>query len=153
MNGTKSAWSALSSLLIQRRMSVAELYKRLKAKGRHFDRKSVYRLASHEPLQTLSMPLVGAVCEELNVDLQHLISLAPPAPKLARIDNKTQERLDDLMTRNTEGKLSASERRELETLVDKVERLSLENARLLARQARHVRAGQKPKTPRRKQPA
>jgi hypothetical protein len=69
MNGTKSAYSALSSLLFKRRMSVAELYKRLESKGQHFDRKSVYRLAGLKPLQTLNMSLVGAVCTELNVDL------------------------------------------------------------------------------------
>ena len=63
MNGTKYAYSALPSLLLRKRMSVAELYKRLESGGQHFDRKSVYRLASDAPLQTLNMPLVGAVCE------------------------------------------------------------------------------------------
>jgi len=153
MNGTKYAYSALPSLLLKQRLTVAELYKRLEARGLHFDRKSVYRLAGSEPLQTLNMPLVGAVCEELGVSLQQLISLGQPAPKLARIDNATQDRLDDLMSRNTEGKLTAKERRELETLVDEVERLSLENARLLARQTHTAKSVRKPPAIRRKQTA
>ena len=70
--------------------------------------------------------------DQLQVDLQHLISLAPPPPKMARMEAVTQDRLDELMGRNTEGKLTGKEHRELERLVEEAERLSLENARLLA---------------------
>jgi hypothetical protein len=152
MNGTKHAYSALPSLLLKQRLTVAELYRRLEARGQRFDRKSVYRLAGSGPLHTLNMPLVGAVCEELGVALQQLISLGQP-PKLTRIDSATQDRLDELMSRNTEGSLSAKERRELEVLVDKVERLSLENARLLSRQTRAAKPARKSPAFRRKQPA
>lgn len=134
-------------------MSVAELYKRLESGGQHFDRKSVYRLASDAPLQTLNMPLVGAVCEELQVDLQQLISLAPPLPKMARLDAATQDRLDDLMGRNTEGKLTVKERRELERLVEEAEQLSLENARLLAGHSKKSKKAALPGPARSKQPA
>ena len=153
MNGTKHAYSALPSLLLKQRLTVAELYRRLEARGKRFDRKSVYRLAGSEPLQTLNMPLVGAVCEELGVALQQLISLGPPPAKLARIDSAVQDRLDELMSRNTEGKLTAKERRELEVLVDQVERLSLENARLLSRQTRAAKPARKSPVIRRKQTA
>jgi len=153
MNGTKYAYSALPSILLKRRISVAELYQRLKSGGRHFDRKSVYRLASHEPFQTLNMPLVGAVCDELAVDLQHLISLAPPPPKLERLDAAMQDRLDELMSRNNEGKLTGSERRELGKMVDEVERISLTNARLMARQAGRAKRPAGPAAARKKQRA
>lgn len=126
-------------------MSVAELYKRLESGGQHFDRKSVYRLASDAPLQTLNMPLVGAVCEELQVELQHLISLAPPFPKMARMEAVTQDRLDELMGRNTEGKLTVKERRELERLLAEAERLSLENARLLAGHGKKSKTAARPR--------
>ena len=53
-------------------------------------------------------------------------------PRLQRIDAATQERLDELMGKNTEGTLNAAERRELDKLGRLVEKLSLENARLLA---------------------
>ena len=44
----------------------------------------------------------------------------------------TQVRLDELMSKNTEGTLDDAERRELDQLGRMVEDLSLENARLLA---------------------
>ena len=62
------------------------------------------------------------------------------------LDPKKQMRLDELMTKNTEGALSIAERRELVALVRCAEKLMLENARALAaathagrrRQRRHV---------------
>jgi hypothetical protein len=133
MNGTKYAYSALPALLLKQRLTVAQLYQRLEARGFHFDRKSVYRLAQPAPLRTLNMPLVGAICDELAVPLERLIQLNAPAPVLSRIDSATQDRLDELLSRNSEGTLAAKERRELEGLVERVEQMSLENARLLAR--------------------
>jgi len=53
-------------------------------------------------------------------------------PELHRIDEKTQERLFFLMGKNNEGKLSDREARELAELGDYAEKLSLENARILA---------------------
>ena len=133
MNVTVSAYSALPEMLRQRRLSVADIYRRLQDKGLRFDKKTLYRLASPEPMQSISIPVVGALCRELNVGLGDLISFTPRKPKLHRIDEKTQKRLDELMTRNTEGELTARERKELEELGNLVERLSFENAQLLAR--------------------
>ena len=65
-------------------------------------------------------------------------SLLRPQRQVVRIDSVTQDRLDDLMSRNTEGKLKPGERRELESLVETVERLSLENARMLTRPSRRT---------------
>lgn len=134
MSEAVSAYSALPEMLTKRRLTVADILRRLQSKGLKFDKKTLYRLASPEPMQTINIPVVGALCRELNVSLAELISFHPPAPKLHRIDEKTQRRLDALMTRNTEGKLTAAERRELAELGDEVEKLSLANARILARQ-------------------
>lgn len=134
MSESVSAYSALPEMLTQRRLTVADILRRLQSKGLKFDKKTLYRLASPEPMQTINIPVVGALCRELNVSLGDLITLTPPKPQLHRIDEKTQRRLDELMTRNTEGKLSAAERRELAELGAHVESLSLANARLLARQ-------------------
>jgi DNA-binding Xre family transcriptional regulator len=133
MKATVSAYSALPEMLRQRRLSVADIYRRLQSQGLKFDKKTLYRLASPEPMQTINIPVIGALCRELNVALGDLISFTPRQPKLHRIDEKTQKRLDELMTRNTEGKLTARERKELEELGEAVERLSFENAQLLAR--------------------
>lgn len=56
-----------------------------------------------------------------------------------RFPEKTDGRLQDLMDRNNDGQLSESERRELESLVELSERLSLiraEALRLLGKNAR-----------------
>lgn len=60
---------------------------------------------------------------------------------LAKVDSTVQDRLDALMSRNTEGTLTAKEKRELKLLVEKVELLSLENACQLALRSRGVKAG------------
>jgi hypothetical protein len=60
-------------------------------------------------------------------------STAPSLPpRLQRIDAAAQARLDELMDKNTDGALTVAERRELDKLGRLAEKLSLENARLLA---------------------
>lgn len=135
MEGYKYAYSALPELLAERSLTVAETHERLLEHGYRFDRKTLYRLASGEPLQTINAPVLGALCAELNVGLGELLVWEKPVPKLHRIDPKTQARLDELMSKNTEGQLTPAERRELSALGAKVERLSIENARMLAEQA------------------
>lgn len=135
MEAIKYAYSTFPDLLAQRKLTVADVHERLLARGLKFDKKTLYRLASHEPLQTIHAPVVGAVCEEFKIGLGDLLVWERPAPKLHRIDARTQTRLDALMTKNNEGTMTASERKELATLGETVERLSLENARLLARHA------------------
>jgi DNA-binding Xre family transcriptional regulator len=132
MNGRRLAYSRLSRILITHRFTVAELCKRLSEKGVSFDRKTVYRLAGFKPMQTINAPVLGAVCEELNVSVGDIIAWEPAKPELHQIDAKTQERLSFLMGRNNEGQLTESEARELAELGDYAERLSLENARILA---------------------
>lgn len=135
MEVVKYAYSTLPELLAKARLTVAEVHQRLLRRGFKFDKKTLYRLASHEPLQTINAPVVGAVCEEFKIGLEDLLTWQRPTPKLHRIDVKTQARLDELMAKNTEGTLKAAEKRELASLGEMVERLSLENARIVAAQA------------------
>jgi hypothetical protein len=83
-------------------------------------------------MQTINAPVLGAVCEELKIKVGNVIAWEPSKPELHRIDEKTQERLSFLMGRNNDGKLSDHEARELAELGYYAEKLSLENARILA---------------------
>jgi len=133
MNGTRRlAYSRLSRILTTHRFTVADLCKKLTAKGVSFDRKTVYRLAGFRPMQTINAPVLGAVCEELNIGVADVIAWEPSKPELHRIDEKTQQRLSFLMGKSNEGQLSDAEATELAELGDHAEKLSLENARILA---------------------
>lgn len=153
MAAVKYAYSTFPDLLAKLHLTVAEAHQRLLQRGFKFDKKTLYRLASREPIQTINAPVIGAVCEEFDISLGELLTWERPTPKLHRIDAKTQGRLDYLMAKNTEGTLTAAERKELATLGETVERLSLENARMLAAHAetgRRVRAAQRTAVSRRR---
>lgn len=135
MDAIKYAYSTFPDLLAELNLTVTDVHQRLLARGLKFDKKTLYRLASHEPLQTINAPVVGAVCEEFKIGLGDLLVWERPAPKLHKIDGKTQVRLEFLMAKNNEGTITTAERKELGTLGETMERLSLENARLLARHA------------------
>lgn len=131
-SGRNWAYSKLSEILATNHTSVAQLSNRLRAKGISFDRKTLYRLASAAPLLSISTPVLKAVCEELQIGIGDVLGWEPPQPRLHRIDDATQERLSTLMAKSNENELSDSERAELERLGSEAERLSLENARILA---------------------
>ena len=84
---------------------------------------------------------MGAICAEFKVSLDDLLVWEPVKPKLHRIDAGMQERLDVLLEKNNEGTIAAAEKKELEELGETVERLSLENARMLARHCRAAADG------------
>lgn len=130
------AYSTLGDVLVKEHITVADIYARLVAKGFKFDKKTLYRLASHKPIQSISAPVVGALCQELKIDVGQLLVWDRPKPKLHRIDDKTQARLDHLMDKNTAGTLTAKENEEFHDLGEMVERLSYENAKILAGQTR-----------------
>ena len=67
----------------------------------------------------------------------HIISNSsePSKPELRRIDEKMQNRLSFLMDKSNEGQLTDDEARELAQLGDHAEKLSFENARILAETA------------------
>jgi hypothetical protein len=146
MDAVRYAYSTFPELLAKLHLTVADVHARLLRRGFKFDKKTLYRLASHKPIQTINAPVVGAVCEEFKIGLNDLLTWERPTPKLHRIDAKTQSRLDQLMTKNTEGKLTTAEKKELATLGETVERLSLENARMLAT---HAETGRRARAARR----
>jgi len=133
MKGKSSlAYSRLGNILAQQHRTVAGFIEKLNAKGIFLDKKTVYRLAGAKPIQNLNTRVLGVVCEELQVGVGDLITWQQPQPVLQRIDEKTQHRLSALMGRNNEGLLTPAEARELAELGAYAEKLSLENARLLA---------------------
>jgi hypothetical protein len=139
MTGISLARSSLAGILRQKQLTVADLLRRIDQMGVTLDKKTVYRLTRSEPIRTLNLPVVAAVSHALELaDPSELLewSVAAGPPRLQRIDEATQARLDELMDRNTEGSLNAAERREFEKLGELVEKLSLENASLLVQQTR-----------------
>ncbi len=132
MSGKTLAYSQLPKLLHEHRWTVADFIKKLTARGVALDKKSVYRLASPKPLQTINVRILGAVCDELNISIADLITWQQPKPMFHRIDEKMQARLSFLMEKNNEGKITPREAKELAELGAQAEQLSLENARILA---------------------
>ena len=139
MEVTRYAYSTLPELLTKMRLTVADVHKRLIKRGFRFDKKTLYRLASPAPLHRIDAPVMGAICAEFKVGLDDLLVWEPVKPKLHRIDAGMQERLDVLLEKNNEATITAAEKKELEELGETVERLSLENARMLARHSREQR--------------
>ena len=128
--------SAVPKFLARQRLTVADLMRRMQESGFRFDKKTIYRLASDAPMRNVNLPAVVAIGRVLKLSdpgklIDWSLAAAQP-PRLQRVDAHTQARLDELMGKNTEGALSAAERREFEKLGRLVEKLSLENARLLA---------------------
>ena len=111
-------------------MRWANWFFRLDERGYRFDRKTVYRLVQPLPIERVSGLLIRAVCEVLQVPVAELISLE--LPRLRKIDAKSDRRLSALMEKSSRGELSEKEREEFEELGAFAERLSVENARLLA---------------------
>lgn len=136
---TTYAYSIFPQLLNRKRLTVANVHKRLLARGFRFNKKTLYRLTSPEPLLRINTPVMGAICKEFKVGLDDLLVWEPVKPKLHRIDPRTQERLDLLMEKNNDGTITEAERKELLKLGEMAERLSLENARLLANQVKTPR--------------
>jgi hypothetical protein len=141
VEAVRYAYSTLPDLLMKLRLTVAEVHQRLLRRGFKFDKKTLYRLASHEPLQTINAPIVGAVCDEFKIGLDDLLTWERPKPKLHRIDARTQARLGELMSKNNEGKLTHMEREEFEALGKVAEQLSLKNARALVATAKSGKRG------------
>jgi hypothetical protein len=141
MNGNiAEAYSRLRILLAQRNMTVFQLHRRLERADFSVNIKSLYRLASEEPLQKVDLRIAAAICGACGVDLAELITFEKPRAQLRRMDAKMQTRLEELMARNNEGKLTAGEKKEFAQLAEKAHRISLENARVLkAERQRAVR--------------
>ncbi len=135
---TPEAYSRLRVILAEKNISVFQLHRELNEAGLQVNIKSLYRLNSDEPLQKVDLRIAGAICQACDVELGELISFERPSVRLQRMPSKLQERLDELMAANNDGKLSAAERREFGELAETAHRLSVENARILKAERRRT---------------
>ena len=134
------AYSRLQKIIEERRLSVPELHRRLQEQGQSINIKSLYRLNdAQQPLARLDLRVAGAICQLCDVTLADLVDFSGQGAKLATLPVDKQQRLDALMERNNDGKLTRSERRELQKLVGETQELTLHNARMLAGQQRVLR--------------
>ncbi len=101
--------------------------------------KSLYRLASEEPLEKIDLRIAAAICKICGATFADLITLEKPRARLQQLDAKTQSRLNALMELNNDGKLTARQKREFEQLAERAHRLSLENARTLQAERKRSR--------------
>lgn len=119
-----AVYPRLDELLRTNDLSVAELERRIEQRfGLSVDPKTLYRLASAEPVRRADLEIVGAVAALLGVGLGDLFDVhAVPVEEhdeSEAIDLSVAEsqRLSALFDRQAQGKLSKGERQELETLV------------------------------------
>jgi DNA-binding Xre family transcriptional regulator len=132
----KGAWSTLPSLLAEKNLTVADLHQILRKRGFDVNKKSLYRLATSQPVQKLDTAIVRAVCEALEVRLQDLIQFQKPKFELKRLDPKSQQEFDRLMDKNNEGELTKNEQARFKALLDEAQRISLYNSKALLNQKR-----------------
>jgi hypothetical protein len=129
------AYSRLKRVLDEQNLSVPELYRRLCEKGLRINPKSLYRLRDdRHPLHRLDLRVAGAICEVLDLPLSGLIVFEAPRRKLRRLAAAKQKRLDALMAKSNDGRLTKPEAQELRTLVREAEEVMLDNARQLAQE-------------------
>lgn len=129
-------YSRLRRILCERGITVAELARLLAKRGTSVNIKTLYRLADPTvQIERLEMTVTAGVCEVLGIDLSALLTFEAFRREagLRRLSSISQKRLDVLLRKQAEGRISAREARELRDRVDEAERLTLENARKLAR--------------------
>src|SRR5919201_1028566 len=129
----------LGTLLHAHGLSVAELERRIEQRfGLREDPKTLYRLASAEPVQRADLEIAGAAAAVLGVELGELFDVhAVPVDDREGIelDPVQSRRLADLFDRQAAGALSAQEQAQLELLVGEYSRrLHERRIRELARQ-------------------
>ena len=140
MNGNiPEAYSRLRIVLAKMNWTVFQLHRRLQAADFTVNIKSLYRLASEEPLRKIDLRIAAAICKTCGVDFAELITLEKPRSQLRQLDERTRVRLEDLMAKNNDGKLTATGKKEFERLAEKAHRISLENARVLQAERRRGR--------------
>jgi hypothetical protein len=125
-------------------MSVVELYRELKKRGIHINNKSLYRLSNPLlPVERIDTRIAGHICEILGIDLSSLFIFRERVDlsELLSFPAEKQTKLERLLEKNREGKLSNQEEEELASLVEEAEHLMLTNARLLSEQRRTLGKG------------
>ena len=133
------AYSRLKQVLAEQELSVPRLLQRIERQGMRVNLKSLYRLSNdRQPVERLDLRVAGVICQVCRVPLSELIIFEPPRPRLRRFPARKQSRLELLMTKNNDGRLTKAEQSELKSLVREAEELTLENARTLASQRREL---------------
>lgn len=136
MKGVRTgAWSTLRMLLAEKGLTVADLHEMLKADF-PVNIKSLYRLTGTGPVQKLDLKIVRAICAALKVEIGELIRFEKPKFELMRLDPASQAELDELMDKNNEGRLTEEEQARFNALLEKVQRITLYNSKLLVDQKR-----------------
>lgn len=126
------AYSRLKVVLEQRKLTLAELRRRLEQTGVKAGQRSLSRLGDEtQPLGRLDLRLAGAICQVCEVPLSDLIVFRSPEDGFRRPSQAKQRRLDLLLDRNKEGTLTEAERTELQGLVRETEEMTLHNAQYL----------------------
>jgi hypothetical protein len=122
-------------------MTVPELHRRIRQRGLSVNLKSLYRLSKgDQPVERLDLRVAGVICQVCQVSLSEFITFEAPERKLRRLPAAKQKRLELLMAKHNEGRLTEAEREELQSLVREAEDVTLSNARLLAGQRRRLPA-------------
>jgi DNA-binding Xre family transcriptional regulator len=134
-SGSSSA-SLSPDLLAEKNLTVADLHQILRKRGFEVNKKTLYRLATSQPIQKLDTSIMRAVCEALEVRLQDLIQFQKPKFELKHLDPQSQKELNRLMDKNNQGELTKTEQARFKALLDEVQRISLYNAKALLNQKR-----------------
>lgn len=137
-----AVYPRLSELLRAKELTVAELERQIEARyGLPVDPKTLYRLASAQPIQRADLEIAGAVAAILGVGLGDLFDVhAVPVGShdeggATELTPDESGRLAELFDRQARGTLSRTEQDELEALVSTFgQRLHERRLRELARQ-------------------
>jgi hypothetical protein len=133
------AFSRLKRVLDEQNMTVPELHRRMGERGLRINLKSLYRLNNdRQPLRRLDLGVAGAICQVFALPLSELIAFETTEKKLRRLPPAKQKRLDVLMAKSNDSKLTKVEKQELQALVREAEEIMLQNARQLARQRQEL---------------
>jgi DNA-binding Xre family transcriptional regulator len=98
--------------------------------------KSLYRLTGTRPVQKIDLEIVRAICAALKVEIGDLIRFEKPKFELMRLDPASQAELDELMDKSNEGRLTEEEQVRFNALLERVQRITLHNSKLLVDQKR-----------------
>ena len=135
-----NAYSRLKRLLHQKSLTVPELQRRMLSTGHKVNLKSLYRLNDEwDPVERLDMRVAGAICQVCDVPLTEWIVFEDLSAILISMSDEKQDRLEELMGENNEGRLTEEQHIELVALVRETQEITLENARSLALHYRRLK--------------
>ena len=135
------AYSHLPKILAECDLKISDLHQKLKQAGIRVNQKSLYRLTTSKPIQKVDTRILGAICKTCAVNIQDVIVFEKPKARLQKLSTTEQRRLDELMSKHSEGQLSADQVREFDRLSEKAHDLTMANARVLLAQRRALKSG------------